>query len=142
VVVARPRFEPSREARADLAARFLSAAQRGDMDGLIAMLADDAVFTGDGGGKAAAFPQPLLGAQKIAHAIRALFRQAARGGYAVEPVEVNGQPGWLGRSPEGQVVVTMALQIANGRVTGISSVVNPDKLAHLQDGAGAAGSYS
>jgi RNA polymerase sigma-70 factor, ECF subfamily len=139
VVVARPRFEPSRAARADLAERFMGAAQRGDMDGLIAMLADDAVFTGDGGGKAAAFPQPLLGAQKIAHAIRALFRQAARGGFAVEPVEVNGQPGWLGRSPEGRVVVAMALQIADGRVTGIASVVNPDKLAHLQGGAGAAG---
>jgi RNA polymerase sigma-70 factor (ECF subfamily) len=132
VVVARPRFEPSREARSALAARFLDAARRGDMDGLLTLLADDAVFTGDGGGKAAAFPEPLLGAPKIAHALRALFRQAVRGGFTVEPVEVNGQPGWVGRDPAGAVVVVMALQIADDRVVGISSVVNPDKLAHLQ----------
>ncbi|HWI72723.1 MAG TPA: RNA polymerase subunit sigma-24, partial [Baekduia sp.] len=95
---------------------------------------DDAVFTGDGGGKAPAFPEPLLGAPKIAHAIRALFRQAARGGYVVDPTEVNGHPGWIARDVDGVVVVVMALQIADGRVMGISSVVNPDKLAHLQEG--------
>jgi RNA polymerase sigma-70 factor, ECF subfamily len=132
VVVARPRFEPSREARAALAARFLAAAQGEDMDGLLALLADDAVFTGDGGGKAAAFPEPLLGAPKIAHALRALFRQAARGGFTVTPAEVNGQPGWVARDAAGVVTVVMALQIADQRVTGIASVVNPDKLAHLQ----------
>lgn len=132
VVVARPRFEPSREVRAELAARFTDAAQRGDMDGLLAMLADDAVFTGDGGGKAPAFPEPLLGAPKIAHALRALFRQAARGSYVVELTEVNGHPGWVARDGDGTVVVVMALHIADGRVEGISSVVNPDKLAHLQ----------
>jgi RNA polymerase sigma-70 factor (ECF subfamily) len=132
VVVARPRFEPSREARAALAARFLAAAQGEDMDGLLALLADDAVFTGDGGGRAAAVPEPLLGAPKIAHALRALFRQAARGGFTVTPAEVNGHPGWVARDAAGVVTVVMALQIADGRVTGIASVVNPDKLAHLQ----------
>src|SRR4051794_17505315 len=132
VIAARPRFEPSREAREDLAARFLAAARDGDLDGLVAMLAEDAVFTGDGGGKATAFPEPLVGATRVAHALRALFRQGARaGGVTVSPTEVNGQPGWVAREADGAVIVVMTLDIAAGRVTGIRSIVNPDKLGHL-----------
>jgi RNA polymerase sigma-70 factor (ECF subfamily) len=133
VLTERPRFEPSRAAREELAARFLAAAQGDDLDGLIELLAEDAVFTGDGGGKATAFPQPLVGAQRIAHAVRALFRQAARGDDAVTvtPTTVNGQPGWIAHDGEGAVIVVMALDIAGGQITAIRSIVNPDKLAHL-----------
>jgi RNA polymerase sigma-70 factor (ECF subfamily) len=132
VIAAKPRFEPSRAARESLAGRFLAAAQEGDMEGLLAMLAHDAVLTGDGGGKAKAFPAPVVGAERIAHVLRALFRQAARAdGVTVELAEVNGQPGWVGREADGSVIVVMALDIAGGVVTGIRSIVNPDKLAHL-----------
>jgi RNA polymerase sigma-70 factor (ECF subfamily) len=132
VVVSRPRFEPSRAARESLAKRFLRAAQEGDMEGLVAMLADDAVFTGDGGGKATAFPEPLVGGERVAHALRALFRQAARAdGIVVTLAEVNGQPGWIAREADGRVIVVMALDIVDDHVAGIRSVVNPDKLAHL-----------
>jgi RNA polymerase sigma-70 factor (ECF subfamily) len=133
VLTERPRFEPSRAAREELAARFLAAAQGDDLDGLLELLAEDAVFTGDGGGKATAFPQPLVGAQRIAHAVRALFRQAARGDGAitVTPTVVNGQPGWIAHDGEGAVIVVMALDIAGGKVTAIRSIVNPDKLGHL-----------
>jgi RNA polymerase sigma-70 factor (ECF subfamily) len=131
VVTERPRFEPSRHAREALATRFLAAAQDGDLNGLVALLADDAVFTGDGGGKATAFPQPLVGAVRIAHAVRALFRQAARGDVTVTPTAVNGQPGWIAHDGDGAVIVVMALDIAGGRVTAIRSIVNPDKLRHL-----------
>ena len=132
VVVARPRFEPSREARAELAGRFLDAARAGDMEALVAMLADDAVLTGDGGGKAPALPKPLVGAERIAHALRAFFRQGERMGAVAERVELGGQPGWLARAADGTILAAMALQVADGRVAGISSVVNPDKLTHLQ----------
>jgi RNA polymerase sigma-70 factor (ECF subfamily) len=133
VLTERARFEPSRAAREELAARFLAAAQGDDLDGLIELLAEDAVFTGDGGGKATAFPQPLVGAQRIAHAVRALFRQAARGDDAVTvtPTTVNGQPGWIAHDGEGAVIVVMALDIVGAQVTAIRSIVNPDKLAHL-----------
>ncbi len=133
VLTERSRFEPSRAAREELAARFLAAAQGDDLDGLIELLAEDAVFTGDGGGKATAFPQPLVGAQRIAHAVRALFRQAARGDDAVTvtPTTVNGQPGWIAHDGDGAVIVVMALDIAGGQITAIRSIVNPDKLAHL-----------
>lgn len=137
VVVARPRFESSREARSELADKFLDAARAGDMEALVAMLAEDAVLTGDGGGKAAALPKPLVGAERIAHALRAFFRQGERMGAVAERVELGGQPGWLARAADGTILAAMTLQVADGHVAGISSVVNPDKLIHLQpSGAG------
>jgi RNA polymerase sigma-70 factor (ECF subfamily) len=132
VLTERPRFEPSRTAREELAARFLAAAQGDDLDGLLELLAEDAVFTGDGGGKATAFPQPLIGAQRIAHAVRAIFRQAARGdAVTVTLTAVNGQPGWIAHDGDGAVIVVMALDIVGGQVAAIRSIVNPDKLGHL-----------
>jgi RNA polymerase sigma-70 factor, ECF subfamily len=132
VITERPRFEPSRAARESLARRFLRAAQEGDMEGLVAMLADDAVLTGDGGGKATAFPEPLVGGQRVARALRAFFAVGRRvEGLTVELVEVNGMPGWIAREADGAVIVVMALDIVGDQVTGIRSVVNPDKLGHL-----------
>lgn len=135
VVVARPRFESSREDREALADRFVAAAQAGDMEALIALLADDAVLTGDGGGKAKALPRPMVGAEAIAKAVAGFFRVGERRGVTVQRVELGGQPGLLGREADGTIVAAMALQVADGRVAGIDSVVNPDKLAHLQPGA-------
>ena len=55
----RPRFDPDPGERRALAARFLDAARNGDMEGLVAMLAPDALMVGDGGGKARSLPAPL-----------------------------------------------------------------------------------
>jgi RNA polymerase sigma-70 factor (ECF subfamily) len=132
VIAEKPRFEPSAAARASLARRFLTAAREGDMEGLVAMLSEDAVFTGDGGGVANAFPAPLVGADRIAHALRGIFRAAGKvDGATFELTEVNGQPGWIGREADGAIVVVMALDILDDRVLGVRSVVNPDKLTHL-----------
>ena len=46
-------------------------------------------------------------------------------------VDVNGQPGALMLDPEGAVIGVMALDIAEGRVQAIRSIVNPDKLGHV-----------
>jgi RNA polymerase sigma-70 factor (ECF subfamily) len=46
-------------------------------------------------------------------------------------VEVNGQPGALFSDADGAVIAAMALDIAEGQIQGINSVVNPDKLQHL-----------
>ena len=48
----RPRFEASRREREELARRFFAAIDQGDTEGLVDLLAADAVIYGDGGGKA------------------------------------------------------------------------------------------
>src|SRR5919107_5261817 len=62
----RTRFEPSREQRDALAAKFFGAIREGDLDGLVSLLAEDAVMTGDGGGKGQARLTPLHGGMKVA----------------------------------------------------------------------------
>src|SRR5215218_2577101 len=114
----RPRFDPSREAREALAARFFAAIRDGDLEGLVALLAEDAVATGDGGGKAPARGTPLRGGEKIARFVLGLARLAERRAYAYEFVEVNGQPGALIRE-DGKVVSAMSLDVAGGRITAV-----------------------
>ena len=126
----RTRFEASREQREQLGARFFEAIREGDLDGLVTLLAEDAVATGDGGGKAPARTTPLHGGRKVARFMLGLMRLAGRRAFAFEFVEVNGMPGALIRE-DGRVVTAMSLDFAGGRITSVNSVVNPDKLRHL-----------
>ena len=91
----RTRFETSREQRERLAARFFEAIREGDLDGLVTLLAEDAVATGDGGGKGEARATPLVGGAKIARFMLGLARLGERRAYAYEFVELNGEPGML-----------------------------------------------
>jgi RNA polymerase sigma-70 factor (ECF subfamily) len=128
----RPRFEASRRERDELARRFFTAARDGDLEGLESLLAEDVVLHGDGGGKVPALARALFGARRVARTLRAWFRQGARiPGAHMREVEVNGQPGALMLDADGNLISVMALDIAEGRVQGIRSVVNPDKLRHL-----------
>src|SRR5215216_2141639 len=115
----RPRFEPSREQREALAGRFFDAVRDGDLDGLVTLLAEDAVMTGDGGGKASALPAPLVGNAKISPVLLGFMRVADRRGYELELVEVNGQPGALVRE-NGQILSAMSLDIVDGHVAAIN----------------------
>ena len=127
----RTRFEPSREQREALAGRFFAAINDGDLDGLVTLLAEDAVMTGDGGGKAAARPTPLHGGSKVARFLLGLARFGERHEYTFSFAEINGQPGMLAFERD-QVVAAMTIDIVDGRVTAIHSQANPDKLAHLR----------
>jgi RNA polymerase sigma-70 factor (TIGR02957 family) len=128
----RPRFEASREQREELARRFFAAAQEGEVAALEALLADDVVLQGDGGGKAPALARALYGSKRVARTVSAWFRQGARiPDASLRPVDVNGQPGALLLDGDGAVIGVMALDIAGGQVQGIRSIVNPDKLGHL-----------
>ena len=42
------------------------------------------------------------------------------------------RPGRLARDAEGNAVAVLTLDVADGLVTAVRIVVNPDKLAHLQ----------
>jgi len=52
-------------------------------------------------------------------------------GFSIRPVEVNGQPDALGLDGQQQVLYVWSLDIADGQIQGIRSIVNPDKLRHL-----------
>ena len=67
---------------------------------------------------------------------RTLIGGAARGfdalgGITLRREEVNGQPGALFFDRDGRLISVMILDIADGQIQGVSSIVNPDKLRHL-----------
>ncbi len=125
------RYEASTEHSESLLRSFLAAARDGDLDQLVDLLAADAVFCGDGGGKAAAIRQPLYGRDRVAAFILTLFAQAKRLGVTVEPVHVNGGPGLVTRDPQGKIVSVLCLDVLDGVIQTVRSIVNPDKLQHL-----------
>ena len=128
----RPRFQTSREQREELAHRFFAAVQDGDLAGLEALLAHDVVLTGDGGGKVPALARPLSGRSRVARALINWVRIGARiPGATMRPVEVNGTPGALLLDGDGRLLAVWALEISGGEVTGLNSIVNPEKLRHL-----------
>jgi RNA polymerase sigma-70 factor (ECF subfamily) len=127
----RRRFDVSREEREEVARRFLAAWEDGDTGALVGLLAADATVYGDGGGKAPSIPAPLVGAERVAKALIGWGRQARGRGLAHRPALVNGDPGLVFVGPDGRVVWVAALEIAEGVVVAVRSVLNPDKLAHL-----------
>jgi RNA polymerase sigma-70 factor (ECF subfamily) len=128
----RPRFQASREQKRELAQRFFAAAENGDLAGLEALLADDVVLTGDGGGKVPALARSLHGRNRVARTLINWVKVGSRiPGAHLRPVEVNGGPGALLLDEQERVISVWALEIGPGQIQGISSVVNPDKLAHL-----------
>jgi RNA polymerase sigma-70 factor (ECF subfamily) len=131
----RPRYEVSRRERNEIAERFFAAFERGDATELVTVLAPDVVLTGDGGGKATALPEPLHGRERVTKALVGFARQGRRLHARLERAIVNGQPGAVGRTPDGRIVVVLVVDVAEGSVQAVRSVVNPEKLAHLGETA-------
>jgi RNA polymerase sigma-70 factor (ECF subfamily) len=128
----RPRFQTTREQRDELARRFFAAVEHGDLAGLEALLAHDVQLTADGGGKVPALARSLHGRSRVAGTLINGFRQFARlPGVSLRSVEVNGGPGALFLDGQRRLIGVFALDIAGGQITSVSSIFNPDKLAHL-----------
>jgi RNA polymerase sigma-70 factor (TIGR02957 family) len=127
----KPRFETSREQRDEVARRFFDAVGGGDLNRLLNLLAPDVVMIGDGGGKGQARLEPTHGSERVARFLLGLFRRAEKEGAYGQPALVNGQPGAVVHDAEGRVISVFALDIADGLVQAVHSVVNPDKLQHV-----------
>jgi RNA polymerase sigma-70 factor (ECF subfamily) len=127
----KPRFEASREEKERLAARFFAAVEGGEVEALVELLAADVVIYGDGGGKAPAFPRPIFGRDRVSRLFAGWGRQLPELGVTFQLHEVNGQPGAVMLDPEQRIINVLSLDIADGVIQTIRSVINPDKLQHL-----------
>ncbi|MEZ0341932.1 RNA polymerase sigma-70 factor [Mycobacterium sp. pV006] len=123
----RKRFEPvDAKLGAEITTRFFAAAATGDLDGLMAMLAPDVVWTADSDGKVSAARRPVAGAERVARLILGFVRLAGDEG-RVEPAVYNSAPAlvlYLGDRLEG--VVTF--EVIDGRITNFYAMRNPEKL--------------
>jgi len=127
----KPRFEASRRERERLAARFFAAVGGGDLEGLLDLLAGDVVVYGDSGGTRPSWPHPIAGRERVGRLLIGLGRQMRELGVTVEAAEVNGQPGAVVVDGDGRLVNVFALDIADGVVQTVRSIINPAKLGHL-----------
>jgi RNA polymerase sigma-70 factor, ECF subfamily len=128
----RKRFEPVDAATtAQITEQFMAAAATGDMEGLLSMLAPDATWTADSGGKATAARRPVVGAEKVAAVMIRLFRTARRmPEIRIETVNCNNAPAvvvYSGDHLEGVFLV----EIIDGKITNFYAMRNPEKLAAI-----------
>jgi RNA polymerase sigma-70 factor (TIGR02957 family) len=129
----RPRFEASRAEAEALADRFFAAFEEGDMESLESLLAADVELHGDGGGKAPALARALYGRNRVARVLSNWLRVGAArlGAVSIRRTEINGQPGAVFLTPDDEVISVMVLGIAEGQISSVNGIVNPDKLRHL-----------
>src|SRR5262249_36056846 len=131
----RPRFrDEAREKRA-LVDRFATALRDGDADGLASVLAEDAGFWSDGGGKGAAARRPLVGREPIVTMLVGIRRTAETVGIPLEQVrlevmDVNGEPA-LVMLVAGVVNSIYTFSTENGVITALRIVRNPEKLRYI-----------
>jgi RNA polymerase sigma-70 factor (ECF subfamily) len=130
VRAARPRFRASVREQSDLLPRFVQATTKGDLDGLVALLASDVVLHTDGGGKARALPNLIHGATRVARAIIGGMRKFAPQHYVLRMLEINGEPGFVSYV-NGQSASALVLQAADDHIQEIYVITNPAKLVHL-----------
>lgn len=124
----RRRHPVAPEAKERLLGRFLAGLQAGDQDALVELVAEDAPWTSDGGGRVPA-AQRLRGARRI---VVFLLRVARKAGSALrrEVVWVNGEPAiaiYLG----GRLHSVVSVETDGERLVAFYAVLNPDKLRRV-----------
>jgi RNA polymerase sigma-70 factor (ECF subfamily) len=129
----RPRFEVPHEQHRRLLERFIQAAGTGERGAIRALLADEVQAIGDGGGKVPARAGGFHGGERVTNLYWAQhLRLGARLQYRL--TTINGEPGFL-RYVDGQLESAQSVVTDGERILAIYVVRNPDKLAHIAQGA-------
>jgi RNA polymerase sigma-70 factor (ECF subfamily) len=123
------RYATDREQQWAVAEAFLAACAGEDLDAMLALLAPEVTFTGDGGGVVSATRHPVEGAQRVARMMLAFWQTGLRIGWSVQPLEVNTEPGLAIRNSDHELESVLAVEVRDGRITEIRGVRNPSKLA-------------
>ncbi|MFF9119159.1 RNA polymerase sigma-70 factor [Streptomyces massasporeus] len=125
VAAARTRFEPTLGRQRALVESFVSAAREGDLAGLERLLAEDAIWWSDGGGKVSAALRPIVGREKVMRFLGGVQRFA--GGLALTVAEVNGASALVVHAAR-RLVAVASFELRDSGIVQVQVVVNPDKL--------------
>ncbi|MGH7964998.1 MAG: RNA polymerase sigma-70 factor, partial [Candidatus Binatia bacterium] len=126
----RPRFAASPQQRERLLHQFVQVSANGDLQGLLALLAQDVTLWSDGGGKAAAALNPISGSAKVARFIVGALRKLVPANRSSRLAEINGQPGiisYVDHHPQS----ALTLDLTEDHIQTIYIISNPDKLRGL-----------
>lgn len=124
----RPRFAPTDDDAWQVALAFLTAAQVGDLDALVSLLAEDALAISDGGAEHHAARRPII-AERIPRFVVNLTARIPDGAEFVA-TPINGEPGIVALR-NGEPIMAVAVSVAEGQVQRMWSILNPEKLKTL-----------
>ena len=130
----RPRFVIDRARHRALLRSFAEAARGGDTAGLVALLDENVVLHGDGGGKAVAPKKPTVGNAAVAQFLIAVARTLPADA-STEVIELNGEPGLVLKSG-GRPVVAILVETDGERIYSVYGISNPDKLGGIAAASG------
>ena len=125
----RPRARVSRAARERLADAFIRAVELRDRESLVALFANEATLTSDGGGKAKAAQKVVRGGASVARFMLGVLRPAAAR-LELRRITVNCEPG-VALFVAGRLISVMSLLTDNTRILGVYTVLNPEKLRRV-----------
>ena len=129
------RFDADRSQAVRLTQRFTDAASAGDMEGMLAVLAEDITLWADGGGKVrGAALQPIHGASPVARFIAGVLDRFVPAERTTRPMQINGEPGFI-VYVSGRPLAAMIFHVRQGRIATIYAVGNPDKLQGVAESA-------
>jgi len=126
VAARRPRQVVSPAQTQDALEAFQRAAETGDLQHLLDILAPDVVLLTDGGGVVPAALAPIAGAGPVAGVLGRIAAAAS-----LQPAQVNGYPALIIRL-NGAIDTVLAARTDDGLITGLYAVRNPGKLSHLE----------
>jgi RNA polymerase sigma factor (sigma-70 family) len=106
---------------------FLAAARAGDFEGLVAVLDPEVVLRSDGGVARPGLVSLVRGAQTVAEQAMT-FRQFTE---TATRILVNGIPGGVAWTPDGQPFAVVAMTVRRERIVRIDILADPDRLAEL-----------
>ena len=130
VRASRPRFRTSPEQCERLAAAFGQAVRAGDAQAITSLLARDATYYSDGGGKIVSALRPIKGRDRITRLIAGISRKAQIADGGLRPSRINGLPGFIVELRNG-TVVTVAMDFHDGLIANLYLVGNPEKLRQV-----------
>jgi RNA polymerase sigma-70 factor, ECF subfamily len=123
----RPRFTVSESARTALLNRFVAAVHAHDQEALLALFAEDATWTSDGGGQVAAARRVVRGAARVTRFVLGIARLRLRGRATYQVAPINGEPGLLIRL-DGRLHWILSIDTDGTRILAVYNVLNPQKL--------------
>jgi RNA polymerase sigma-70 factor (ECF subfamily) len=128
---ARPhRYQPPDDEAAKVVASMLAATTAGDIDGLVKLLAEDAVLVSDGGAHKRAARHPIRGRDRLARFLANIGRRYEAERAMFEPIALNGELGIV-ISLEGVRQAAISFEVEDGLVQEVHIIVADDKLAAL-----------
>lgn len=125
---AHPRSTP--EEHHQVLTQYVNVLQNGDLNGLMALLAEDVTSLSDGGGRVAAAQRPLYGRAVVARFMMGLMRFYTSE-HHIDIVSLNGREALIVRNSKNEALTVILFDVVDHLIQNLYAIPNPEKFTHL-----------